>query len=64
LIGVDATRRLLITGDRIDAREAYRLGLINRICENPLALATQIAERLTNQFTAETLAMPGLEKEE
>jgi enoyl-CoA hydratase/carnithine racemase len=46
LIGVDATRRLLVAGDRIDAHEAYRIGLINRVCADPLGHARRLAEQI------------------
>lgn len=45
LIGRTAALRLLLTGDRIAAPEAHRLGLINEICEDALERACLFAER-------------------
>lgn len=55
LIGVDETRRLLITGDRIDAQEAFRIGLINQICEDALSFASQFADQIVGKFSREQL---------
>ena len=55
LIGVDETRRLLITGDRIDAQEAFRIGLINQIQEDALGFASQFAVRIVERFSREQL---------
>jgi enoyl-CoA hydratase/carnithine racemase len=56
LIGVDEARRLLITGDRIDAQEAFRIGLINRICDDALGFASRLAKRTVERFSRERLA--------
>lgn len=55
LIGADEARRLLITGERIDAQEAFRIGLINRICEDPAGYASQLAERIAGKFCRQRL---------
>lgn len=55
LIGADEARRLLITGDRIDAREAFRIGLVNQIRDDALSFATQFAERTVERFSRERL---------
>jgi enoyl-CoA hydratase len=55
LIGADETRRLLITGDRIDAREAFRIGMINRVCDDALEAAQQLAETIVQQFSRDQL---------
>jgi enoyl-CoA hydratase len=55
IVGVDAARRLLVTGDRIDAEEALRIGLINKIREDALDYACQLAERISTKFTREQL---------
>ncbi len=55
LIGADEARRLLITGDRIDAEEAFRIGLLNRIRGDALNFATQFAERTVERFSRERL---------
>jgi enoyl-CoA hydratase/carnithine racemase len=48
LIGLMRTRELLLTGDSIDAHEAYRIGLVNQVVPRAeLAAAVQrMAERL------------------
>lgn len=55
LIGVDATRRLLITGERITAQEAHHLGLINGIAEDALGHACRFAEQIAATFTRAAL---------
>lgn len=55
LIGVDEARRLLILGERIDAQEALRIGLINRICENVLPHTLELAQRISSQFCRKEL---------
>lgn len=55
IVGVDAARRMLITGDRIDAEEAHRLGLVNKICDDALDHACRFAERVSTKFTREQL---------
>ncbi len=55
LIGADEARRLLITGDRIDADEAFRIGLINQICDDALGYVTQFAESIVQRFSREQL---------
>ncbi|MGH9832015.1 MAG: enoyl-CoA hydratase/isomerase family protein [Blastocatellia bacterium] len=56
IVGIDAARRLLVTGDRIDAEEALRIGLINKICEDALNYSHQFAERIAAKFTQERLS--------
>lgn len=49
LIGLMRTRELLLTGDNIDAQEAYRIGLVNQVvplAELPAAVQ-RMAERLS-----------------
>lgn len=48
LIGRTAALRLLLTGERIDASEALRLGLINELCDNALERACLLAENASN----------------
>ncbi|MEO6723831.1 MAG: enoyl-CoA hydratase/isomerase family protein [Blastocatellia bacterium] len=55
LIGVDEARRLLITGERIDAQEAFRVGLVNRICDDALDFTSQFAERIAEKFSRRQL---------
>ncbi len=55
LIGIDEARRLLITGGRIDAQEAFRIRLINRICDDALGFAQQLAETTVQRFSRDQL---------
>lgn len=55
IIGADAARRMLITGDRIDAEEALRIGLINKICDDALGYAIQFAERIPTKYSRSQL---------
>jgi enoyl-CoA hydratase/carnithine racemase len=52
LIGLGRALDLLLTGDRIDANEALRLGLISRLAPSHAALATEaaaLAERIASR---------------
>lgn len=40
-IGVQAARRLMLTGDRIDGAEAHRLGLLDHLVQDAAELATR-----------------------
>jgi enoyl-CoA hydratase/carnithine racemase len=71
IIGLGRALDLLLTGDRIDAGEAYRIGLITRVvptvealAEEAGRLATRIAQRppLASRFVKEA-ARKGLELE-
>lgn len=44
LIGRTEALRLLLTGDRIDAQEALRLGLVNELCDEVIARACELAD--------------------
>lgn len=55
LVGTDEARRLLITGDRIDAAEAFRIGLINQICDDAFGYVAQFAESIVHRFSREQL---------
>ena len=48
MAGLAAARAYLLTGDRLPAQEAHRLGLVHRIVPRPdvLAAATALAERI------------------
>lgn len=46
LIGRTAALRMLLTGERIDAAEALRLGLINELCDNALERACRLADNV------------------
>lgn len=45
-IGLTQTRRLALTGQRIDGREAVRLGIAHEACEDTAALDRALAETL------------------
>jgi len=52
IVGLGRALDLLISGDRIDAAEAYRIGLITRICASAEALSTDamaLAERIAQR---------------
>lgn len=42
-------QRWLLTGDEFDAAEAYRIGLVQEIAEDPLARALALADRIAEQ---------------
>lgn len=48
LIGLMRTRELLLTGDNIDAQEAYRIGLVNQVV--PLADLPAAVQRMTERL--------------
>lgn len=50
LIGLMRTRELLLTGDTIDAHEAYRIGLINQVV--PLAELPRAVRRMADRLSA------------
>lgn len=51
LIGVAKAKELLYTGDNIDAQEAYRLGLVNKVVpvESAMDEARKMASKITRQ---------------
>ncbi|MGH9769000.1 MAG: enoyl-CoA hydratase/isomerase family protein [Blastocatellia bacterium] len=55
IVGIDAARRLLASGDRIDAEEALRIGLVNKIREDALDYACKFAEGASAKFTRSEL---------
>ncbi len=55
LIGVDATRRLLVSGEAIGSDEALRIGLINGIWADALDYSCRLAERIAVRFTRQEL---------
>lgn len=55
LIGVDAALRLLLLGERIDASEAQRIGLLTGIDPDPLRHAVRIGTEIARQYTREEL---------
>jgi isohexenylglutaconyl-CoA hydratase len=49
-LGYSEAKRLAITGARLGAQEAYRIGLVHRICENEAELEIAIASTLRQIF--------------
>ena len=45
-VGVAQAKRLILTGDRIDANEAFRIGLVHQLCEDVNAEALAYAEKM------------------
>ena len=45
-VGISRALRLCLLGDRLDAHEALRLGLVNRVVDDPEAEALSLAARL------------------
>lgn len=48
IVGMTAAMKMLLTGERIDAREAYRIGLINEVVPYPDLMAT--AHKIAKQI--------------
>jgi enoyl-CoA hydratase len=55
-VGFDAARRIFVTGEKIDAAEALRIGLVNELCDDALARARQVAEKIITHWTTEKIA--------
>ena len=55
-IGEAASKQLLLTGDFIDGKRAYEIGLVNYLAENPVEYALTIAEKL-NKNSAYSLEL-------
>ena len=47
-VGPGRARHLAVTSDRIDGREAHRIGLADRCCEDAASLEAALAETLTS----------------
>lgn len=45
----DHLRRLIYSAEVVEALEAERLGLVSEICDDPLARAMELAEKITEQ---------------
>ncbi|MCW5970535.1 MAG: enoyl-CoA hydratase/isomerase family protein [Blastocatellales bacterium] len=62
LVGDGAARWMFMTAERIDAREAYRYGLINEICEDAMARAERMAASIVSRWSPEQIAELKAEK--
>jgi enoyl-CoA hydratase len=72
LVGIHKAKELLLTGDIVDAQEAYRLGLVNRVVPverlpeealrmaKRLALVPPLAQRLNKMAINRTFELMGL----
>lgn len=49
LIGRGRATELILTGEILDATTAYTLGLVNRVVEDPLATALEMAQRISER---------------
>jgi isohexenylglutaconyl-CoA hydratase len=47
-IGVSQARRLALSGQRFDGREAWRIGLVHQVCDDRLAFETRLEEILAD----------------
>jgi enoyl-CoA hydratase len=61
LIGLMRTRELLLTGDNIDAHEAYRIGLINQVV--PLAELSTAVQRMVKRLSGNDARALWLQKD-
>jgi enoyl-CoA hydratase/carnithine racemase len=46
LVGIDVAKELTFTGRVLDATEGRRLGLVTRVCDDPLAAALELAAEI------------------
>ena len=49
LVGADVAKRLVMTGETFDGREAHRLGLVTEVADDPLAEAERLAAALATR---------------
>lgn len=49
LVGLDVAKELVFTGRVFDANEAHRLGLVTRLCDDPLTEARKLATLIAGQ---------------
>ncbi len=61
LVGVNRAKELLMTGDMLDAREAFRIGLVNHVVPHE-QLMEVVRERARQLVSGSTLAIRGTKK--
>lgn len=61
LVGVNRAKELLMTGDMLDAQEAFRIGLVNHVVPHE-QLMEVVRERARQLVSGSTLAIRGTKK--
>jgi len=61
LVGVNRAKELLMTGDMLDAREAFRIGLVNHVVPHEELMET-VRNRARQLVSGSTLAIRGTKK--
>jgi enoyl-CoA hydratase len=60
-VGVNRAKELLMTGDMLDAQEAFRIGLVNHVVPHE-QLMEVVRERARQLVSGSTLAIRGTKK--
>jgi enoyl-CoA hydratase len=61
LVGVNRAKELLMTGDMLDAQEAFRIGLVNHVVPHEELMET-VRNRARQLVSGSTLAIRGTKK--